>query len=246
MRFLAAVVLFGLISGSLAVQTSAPSAALPQSAAAASANSPAPVLAAIPAAPPLIPIPPQISDTKIGFSYGLPADWQTQASQMTKPDVPYPTVEAPKKGNACTQVELTARHGTPSSVVVVVALPFDCYGQTLTDKNLADLATGASEGLKQTFDVTNPVVSSYTLGGHTMWIERASGTVKGQPAAKYTVEIVCTVLQKGMACWWMMAADEASLQTFEQQPVTLEGDAFDAIVPAGALQAPAPAANKPS
>jgi hypothetical protein len=245
MRFAAAVVFIPLICAGLAAQTAAPSAALPQGTAPASTNSSEPVLAAVPAAPPLIPIPPQISDTKIGFSYGLPADWQTQASQMTKPDVPYPTVQAPKKGNACTQVELTARHGTPSSVVVVVALPFDCYGQTLTDKNLADLASGASEGLKQTFDVAFPVVSNYTLGSHAMWIERASGTVKGQPAAKYIVEIVCTVLRKGLACWWTMAADETNLQTFEQQPVTLEGDLFNAIVPAGALQA-APAVNKPS
>jgi hypothetical protein len=148
-------------------------------------------------------------------------------------------VEGPKKGNACTQVELTARRGTPASVVVVVALPFGCYGQALTDKNLADFAAGASEGLKQTFDVTNPVLGGYSLGSHNMWIERAN--------AKYTLEIACTLMQKGAACWMAMAADAASLQTFEQESVTLEGDAFEAIVPATAIQAPAaaPAAIKP-
>jgi hypothetical protein len=156
-------------------------------------------------------------------------------------------VEGPKKGNACTQVELTARRGTPASVVVVVALPFGCYGQALTDKNLADFAAGASEGLKQTFDVTNPVLGGYSLGSHNMWIERANGVVKGQPNAKYTLEIACTLMQKGAACWMAMAADAASLQTFEQESVTLEGDAFEAIVPATAIQAPAaaPAAIKP-
>jgi hypothetical protein len=242
MRFAAAVVFFTLIRAGLAGQAPGPAAAAAAQTAAAVAQ---PAATAKNDSPPT-PVLPQIIDPHIGFSYGLPADWQTEALQMTKPNVPFPTVQAPLKGNACAQVELTARHGTPSSVVVVVALPFDCYGQTLRNKNLADLATGASDGLKQTFEVTNPVVGNYVLGSHNMWIERASGTVKGQPAAKYTLEIVCTLLEKGMACWWMMAADEASLQTFEQQPVTLEGDAFEAIVPAGAVLAPIPAAKKPS
>jgi len=243
MRFPAAVVFFAMTFAAPAAQTSA-SIASPQDAAPASANSPASAPAAPSTVPQRIAIPPQIIDRNLGISYSLPADWQTETSRPAKPNVPYPAVEAPRKGNACTQVELTARHGTPFSVVVVVALLFDCYGQTLTDKNLADLATGAAEGLKQSFDVTFPVVSDYALGSHKMWIERASGTVKGQPAAKYTLETVCTVLQKGLACWWTMAADDTSLQTFEQQPVTLEGDVFGAIVPADALQAPG--ANKPS
>jgi hypothetical protein len=154
------------------------------------------------------------------------------------PNVPYPTVVGPKKGNACAQVELTARHGTPYSVVVVVALPFDCYGQTLSDKNLTDFAAGAIEGLKQTFDVANPMQTNYTLGNHNIWIERVSGTVKGQPESKYTLEIACTLMSRGAACWWTMAADEADLQVFEHGPVTLEGDAFDALVPAGAVKSP--------
>src|ERR1700733_12323757 len=107
-------------------------------------------------------LPPEVKDTDIGFSYRLPADWETMASKSATPDVPYPTVEGPKKGNACAQVELTARHGSPSSVVVVVALPFDCYGETLTDQNFADFASGAAEGLKQTFDMSNPVLTNYT------------------------------------------------------------------------------------
>jgi hypothetical protein len=191
-------------------------------------------------------LPPQVKDTDIGFSYSLPADWETLASIPAKPDVPYPTVEGPKKGNSCAQPELTARNGSPFSVIVVVALPFDCYGETLTATNFADFASGAAEGLKQTFEITNPVLTNYALGNHSMWIERASGTVKGQPDSKYTLEIACTLMTKGAACWWTMAADEAHLQIFEQGPVTLEGDAFDALVPAGAVQAVAPAATKPS
>jgi hypothetical protein len=190
--------------------------------------------------------PPQIHDTNIGFSYSLPADWETLASQMVQPDVPYPAAMGARKGNACAQVELTARHGKPASVVVVTALPFDCYGQSLTDKNLADFATGAAEGLKQTFDITNPVMANYLLGSHKMWGERATGMVKGQPGSTYTLEIACTVLDKGAVCWLTMAADASSLQAFEEQPVTLDGDTFDAIVPASVIPAaPAAAQKKP-
>jgi hypothetical protein len=190
--------------------------------------------------------PPQTIDTSVGFSYSLPADWEILASKPTKPDVPFPAVEGPKRGNACAQVELTARHGVPPSVVVIAALPFDCYGQVLTTKNLPEFAAGAAEGLKQTFEVADPVIGNYSLGSHKMWIERAKGTVKGQANSKYTLEIACTVLAKGAACWMAMAADAASLQTFEQQAVTLEGEMFDAIVPASAFQAPASAPSKPS
>jgi hypothetical protein len=239
MRVSIVAALFTLGCASLAAQNAAttPAAVMPATPAA-NSNGPAKTTPALP---------PSVKDTDIGFSYSLPADWQAQASQQATPDVPYPTVEAPKKGNACAQVELTARKGTPFSVVVVIALPFDCYGQTLTAKNMPDLATGAAEGLKQTFEVVNPVEGNYTLGTHNMWVERASGTVKGQPQAKYTLEIACTVLTRGEACWLTMAADAAHLQAFERQPVTLEGDSFDALVPAGAVQAAAPpAASKPS
>ena len=234
MRFFPACVLVLVALGSLPVAAQTPPAA-PAAATPATASSTAATATAAPV------LRPEIKDTGIGFSYGLPAGWQTQPSRMVTPDVPYPTVEGPKKGNACAQVELTARQGTPYSVVVVIGLPFDCYGQTLTSKNMADLASGAAEGLKQTFEVANPVESNYTLGAHSMWVERAGATVKGQPAAKYTLEIACTVLSKGEACWMIMAADAAHLQTFERQPVTLEGDAFDALVPAGAVPAATPA-----
>jgi hypothetical protein len=236
MKFVAAAVVFllGCLPAAAQVPASSPS----------TEPTPAP---AQPTPQPAVPaIPPEIRDTDIGFSYSLPAGWETLASAPTKPDVPYPTVEAPKKGNACAQPELTARHGAPFSVVVVVALPFDCYGQTLTAANFADFTSGAAEGLKQTFEVANPVLGNYTLGNHNIWIERASGTVKGQPNSKYTLEIACTLMAKGAACWWTMAADATHLQIFERGPVTLEGDTFDALVPTGAVKEPAAAANKPS
>jgi hypothetical protein len=248
MKFAATIALFAIGSMTLAAQTPAPADAAQPPQPAATTPAPAALPVVPPAAAPAAPVtPPEVKDTNIGFSYSLPTGWETQASAPAKPDVPYPTVETPKKGNACAQVELTARHGTPFSVVVVVALPFVCYGQTLTDKNMADFTAGASEGLKQTFEVTNPVMNSYALGNHTMWLERASGTVKGQPESKYTLEVACTLMTKGAACWMTMAADAADLQSFEQEPVTLEGDSFDAIVPANAIPAPSAATtSKPS
>jgi hypothetical protein len=226
MRFSIAASLLAVSSMPLAAQSPAPADGQPPAAATAPVG------------------PPQIHDTNIGFSYSLPADWETLASQMAQPDVPYPAAMGARKGNACAQVELTARHGKPASVVVVTALPFDCYGQPLTDKNLADFATGAAEGLKQTFDIANPFVANYSLGSHKMWGERATGTVKGQPGSIYTLEIACTVLDKGAVCWLTMAADASSLQAFEQQPVTLDGDTFDAIVPASAIPSAPPGPPK--
>jgi hypothetical protein len=136
-----------------------------------------------------------------------------------------------KKGDACVAVVLTAKHGTPASVVVVTALPFACYGQPLKPGDLANFGAGAAEGLKQTFDVTDPVQGNYTLGSHDIWIERAKGTPKGHPENPFTFEIACAVLEKGAACWMTMAADWQSLRAFERAQVTLDGEGFPQLVP---------------
>ena len=178
----------------------------------------------------------------IGFSYSLPADWVFVAPPMApKAVVPYPTAAAATKGDACVEVALTAKHGNPASVVVVIALPFGCYGQTMTASDLANFGEGASEGMKQTFEITEPMEATYSLGSHTVWIERAKGTPKDHPENPFTFEIACTVLEKGAACWMTMAADAASLQAFEQGTVTLDGEAPAALVPLTAFLP-----NKPS
>lgn len=199
-----------------------------------------PVLAQTPSAPAT-----QTHSSEIGFSYTLPADWQ---AIDTKPSLPVvqeqvtksAKTEEEKKGIACVQIALTARHGDPASVVVIVALPFDCFGQTMNERDLPGFASGASEGLKNTFDISSPQYGSYSLGSHSMWIERASGSVKDHPEMKYTIETVCSVLKKGAVCWMAMAADEASLHTFEQAPVVLDSEQPARLVPTDAL------AKKPS
>lgn len=172
----------------------------------------------------------------LGFSYSLPADWEfVPLPSAPKPVLPYPTLAAPTKGDACVEVALTAKHGDPASVVVAMALPFACYGQTMTAADLANFGGGAAEGMKQTFDITEPVDATYLLGSHTVWIERAKGTAKNHPESPFTFEIACTVLEKGAACWMTMAADAASLHAFEQGKVSLDGEAATTLVPATAF-----------
>ncbi|HEY1160084.1 MAG TPA: hypothetical protein VGE83_05605 [Terracidiphilus sp.] len=182
----------------------------------------------------------QTHSSEIGFTYSLPADWEVVDAGQSLPAVKQKVEneaasEDEKKGAACIQVALTARHGTPASVVVVVALPFDCFGQQMTGKDLPGFASGASEGLKSTFDITEPLNGSYSLGTHTVWIERTKGTLKGHPEVQYKVETVCSILKKGAVCWMAMLADNAALQTFEHGAVTLDGEAPAALVPADAL-----------
>jgi hypothetical protein len=183
---------------------------------------------------------PQTNNSNIGFSYSLPAEWETVPEPPPAAPSPEvlqnPKLATVKKGTACVQVAFTAKHGTPSSVVVVVALPFACYGQTMTASDLPGFGAGAAEELKQTFEVAaDPVQGNYSLGSHSVWIERAKGTPKGHPESQYTFEMVCTVLEKGAACWMTMAADDASLQAFEQGAVSFDGGPATALVPASAL-----------
>lgn len=195
----------------------------------------------------------EIATTGIGFSYQLPPSW---AVIETRPS-PAPAAPAasilPKKGTACISVPTTARSGAPASVIVVVELPFDCYGQAMTGPDLASLGSGVTDGLKQTFDIADPVQGTYTLGSHSLWIERAKGNPKGQVEVKpqtksqaqaqvqYTVEIACSVLKKAAVCWMTTAADEASLHAFEAMPVVLDDDAAAPLVPSTAFdKAPPP------
>ncbi|MGA3133923.1 MAG: hypothetical protein ABSD59_24445 [Terracidiphilus sp.] len=206
---------------------------------AAFAQAPAPAAGQLKMFPPSVLVaaqPAQIENSDIGFNYSLPTDWEfVTPPQTPKATVPFPDAVTAKKGNACVEVVFTAKHGTPVSVVVVAALPFACYGQTMTPGDLQNFGAGAAEGLKQTFEVTEPVEGNYTLGRHAVWIERAKGTPKGHPNDAFTFETACTILAKGAVCWMTMAADAASLQAFERAPVALDGESYAELVPANAF-----------
>jgi hypothetical protein len=137
---------------------------------------------------------------------------------------------------ACVQLPLTARHGDPPSAIAIVGLSFDCMGHSFTAQDLPGIANGVSEGLKKNIQIASPVISTYTLGSHSMWIQRASGSLVGHLEIKRTMETVCGVLKKGVVCWMTLAADDAALQTFEQGMVTLDGEDPTPLVPADALQ----------
>lgn len=101
----------------------------------------APAAVSAPAAAGAPATPPKVQNSDLGFSYGLPSDWELVAPPPTAPPGPDPDLPpSAKKGNGCVEVALTARHGAPASVVVVMALPFDCYGQAIAASDLAGLA----------------------------------------------------------------------------------------------------------
>jgi hypothetical protein len=173
----------------------------------------------------------------LGFSYAIPSDWEVVDSQPELPGVKEKTTlsgtgQTKKEGAACTQLNLTARHGDPRSVIDQIALPFDCYGRQLTQDDLPGFGAGVTAGIKQNFDTGDPQAATYTLGTHRLWAERVHGAPKGQPDKHYIIEIGCALLSKAAVCWMTMAADSASLAIFEHGDVTLEGDSPAPLVPA--------------
>jgi hypothetical protein len=172
-----------------------------------------------------------------GFSYAIPTDWDVvdysaaakEEARESAPD------EEDKKGLECTVMGLQAKHGAPASMIVEVALPFDCFGQVMQASDLPGFAAGASAALQQNFDVAQPMYGTYTRGTHSFWIERANATLKQQPAMAYTIEIACTIGKKAAVCWMNMAADNSALAVFERGMVSVDGDAPEALVPENAF-----------
>ena len=176
----------------------------------------------------------------IGFSYSFPADWEVVDMSSTLPAAQRQAQqsaasEVEKRGAACTQIALSARHGSPASTVVAVVLPFACLGADMSESDLPGMGSGAMEGIQQNFDVSEPDFGVYSLGSHGVWIERTKGTLKGNPEARYTIETVCSILKKGAVCWMAIAAADAALQSFEHGAVTLDGEDSTPLVPANAF-----------
>jgi hypothetical protein len=173
---------------------------------------------------------PEAASAEMGFSYDPGPDWTIIAVKPSSQSA-HPPPALPKRGTACIEVPLTAKRGNPASVIVVVQLPFRCYGQIIAEGELAGFGSGVANGLKTDFDLIDPVFGLYSLGTHHLWIERAKGNPKGHAEPQYTLEIACSLLQHGAACWMTMAADRASLRAFEQGLVRLDGDAATPLVP---------------
>jgi hypothetical protein len=183
---------------------------------------------------------PQPHSSDLGFTYNIPSDWEVLAtstlSSLQQETAKSTAGEDVKKGVGCAQISLTARHGDPASMIAVMTLSNACVGQAVTEEDMPGVVAAALEGPSQGFDMTQPEFGSYKLGTHTIWIGRAQGAPKGQPALKYAEETACTLLEKGAACWLIMAADHAATDTFERGLVTLEKDKPIALVPANAFE----------
>jgi len=189
---------------------------------------------------------PAVTPERFGFSYRLPTGWDAIDAQSTLPEVKQrqtanARTDEEKKEIACVQIPVSARKEPPPSFLAAMALPFDCFGQIMTEKDLPGLAEGASEGPRAVFDFSDPEYGEYTLGKHHMWIERAKGNPKGHPEMPYTLEIACSLLQKAAVCWMTVAGDDQALKEFEGNAVTLDGDFSAQLVPSTAFdKKPAP------
>lgn len=178
---------------------------------------------------------PADSAAAIGFTYTLPPDWTVIKAKPLPRPAPGTSPLLPRRGTACTDVAETAMRGNPASVIVVVDLPFNCFGQVMTEDDLAGFGSGAADGIKQDFDLKDVISANYSLHGHPFWIERAKGNPKGRGQEQYMVEIACSLLKKGAVCWMATTVDEASLRVFEQTSVELDGEAATPLVPATAF-----------
>jgi hypothetical protein len=170
-----------------------------------------------------------VSTAELGFAYQIPADWDAVDVQSTLPEVKRRRLEKArsdeeKKEIACIRIPISARRGAPPSYLAVVGLPLGCFGQGMTEKDLPGFAQGSSEGLREIFDFGDPLFSTYLLGSHHMWIQRAKGNLKGHPEMAFTLEIACGMLKKAAVCWMAVAGDDQSLKDFERTAVTLDGD----------------------
>jgi len=188
---------------------------------------------------------PSVYKSDLGYSYGYSTDWELIDTKGITPAAQQQAAESAKsaeekKGAACAQIGLMLKHGDPASVIMTVALPYDCYGSTFTDTDLPGFGTGVSSGLKQNFNVSETKTATYKSGTHSLWIERAIAAAKADPTRTYTIETVCSMLKKGATCWIGMVKDDAALKVMEQGQVTLESDAPTALVPADLLTAAKP------
>ena len=166
----------------------------------------------------------------------MPHDWEVLAcrprwTRRSPKASQNAATDEEKKGLACLEPVLTARDRKSGSVLSVEALPFACFGHEMTNDDLPGFAAGAPEVLKQSFDLGEPVIATYVLGTHSMWIERAHATLKDHPEVPFTVEIACGLLKKAAVCWMAVAGDDDALRAFERGAVTLDGESLSALVP---------------
>lgn len=185
---------------------------------------------------------PVVYKSDLDFNYTYTSDWTVVDTKPIMPTVHMQTEDKAtsdpeKQAAACVQIGLLLKRGTPGSVVMAMALPWDCLGKTYKNSDLAGFGSGVAKGFVKSFDVENPLYGAYKLGKHDLWIERMEGTAKDHPDFHRTVEVACVLLKKGAVCMVGLVNGEADLKTFEQSSIALEGDAPAQLVPDNAFTA---------
>ena len=205
-----------------------------------------PLLAQEAVAPAAVQTPPpvgavQTHTSDIGFSYSLPLDWKIINTKpkfllLKERATTESKTDSEKKYNSCAEIDLMAQNGNPASVIEVTTLSFACYGEVLKDVDLPVFASARAWSFSESFGISDTALREYKIGTHSVWIERARGISIAHPEVRVTLETVCSFLRKSAVCWRIIAANQASLDTFERGAVTLEGESSLALVPAEARE----------
>jgi hypothetical protein len=189
-----------------------------------------------------------VFQSALGFSYSYSNDWISlnntklfEALNRMNELLPKKEKENSRKGLAtrateCRQMVMMLALPKPrSGAVVITAIPSDCVGRTLAEKDLPVLQSLASQNATSALDVTSVRAGNYMLGSHNVWIKRFLGTPKGQPRKPTTAELVCALPAKAFVCWSAVVGNEEELKAFEYGAVTLDGDSAPALVPPAAI-----------
>jgi hypothetical protein len=178
------------------------------------------------------------------FSYTYPSNWDVVDSKPMMPAVRLKMEEgaasaAEKKGAECAQLALLLREPTKQSSIVVIVLPYACVGGVINEGDLPGVAAGFSEGVKEGFNIADPIYGAYKLGKHNFWVERAQATAKNHPESVFTLETPCTMLKKALVCWMGFAKDQDALNVLEGGQTSLDGDPPAVLVPPAAFKSKA-------
>lgn len=179
--------------------------------------------------------------SELGFSYSYPSGWEVVDMKPAMPVIRQKIEEKSdsdqeKKGAECAQIDLMLRNQSPLSLIEVLTMQNACFPVKPSVDSLAAFGLGMAKGLQKTLDITNPVYSSYKLGTHSIWIEKASATIKDSSATHYILEVSCTLLHKGFVCIVAFAHDDQALEVFESGRIVLDDEAPVALVPADAFK----------
>jgi hypothetical protein len=180
--------------------------------------------------------------TDFGFTSRYPTDWQNLTailpSQLTKElkkleGEKDPAYMLAHRQLECRQPVLLLRHGSPPSVISVIAFPHSCT--KLEESGFAAAALGMCSITSTNYDVSDALQGAYKLGDATLVIERAVGTSKDHPEVKVTLERVCGWLKNAEVFWQGELRDEEAVKVFEGALTSIGGEAPSPLVPASVI-----------